>query len=301
MKKKLLVTGAKGFVGGSIIRQAGEEWETHAIVRGEIPSGFANITWRLLDLNDEAGVEKVFDDIRPDAVIHAAAAADIDFCEKNREAAYATNVGLTQRIARLCSATGVRLVHCSTDTVFDGEKGLYKESDPPGPVNYYAETKVEAERIAVSENENTVVPRLSLVMGLPLLGGGNSFLSRMIASLKESKPVGVPEDEIRTPVDVITLGAALLELAGGVFRGFVHLAGNDRMNRYEMSLRIADRLGFPRDLIVSKNSCGIPGRAKRPVDVSMDNSLAQSILKTKMLGLEAGLERVLNFDKGERQ
>jgi len=297
MKKRLIITGAGGFVAGSVVRQAGKEWEVHALARREAAYSRKGLFWHLLDLCDFRLLREKFNEISPDAVIHAAAAADIDFCEKNRAAAEAINVGVTKELAQLCADFNTRLVHISTDTVFDGEKGNYRETDPPAPVNYYGETKVNAETAVTAEAENAVVARIALVMGLPVLGAGNSFLSRMIAALEEGRETGSPDYEIRTPVDVITLGRAFLELAKSDFQGIIHLAGNDCMNRVEMGWRIARRLGYPPELVVVKNSSDMPGRAPRPRDVSLDNTLARSVLKTPMLGLDDALDLVISFSK----
>lgn len=301
MKKRLLVTGAKGFVAGSVVWLAGDEWEVHALVRSEVSMPRPGIIPHVFDLLDAPRLRDAFLEIQPHAVIHAAAIADIDYCESHKDEAEAVNVGVTREIASLCGDNNVRLVSLSTDTVFDGVKGNYTEQDPPGPINFYAETKAAAEKIVLGGGVNAAVPRLSLVMGLPMLAAGNSFLSRMITSLEQDREVGVPEDEIRTPVDVITLGRALLELAGNDYQGLIHLAGNDCMSRYEMSLRIADRLGYSRNLIAAKNSSGMTGRAARPRDASMNNGAARAALKTPMLGLADGLELVLETKKGAAQ
>ncbi len=293
MKKRLLVTGAKGFVAGSVLWQAGNAWDVHGIVRRLEVAPRDGIVFHNAEMRDSARLRDLFLEIEPDAVIHTAAVADIDFCESNKDVAEAVNMGATRDIASLCAESGARLVHVSTDTVFDGAKGMYREADPTGPVNFYGETKARAEDIVKSTAPGAAVPRLALVMGLPFFEGGNSFLARMIASIKQGREVGVPEDEIRTPADVVTLGSALLELAGNDYAGFIHLAGNERMNRYEASLRIADRLQLPRSLVVSKNSGGMTGRAPRPRDVSLDNTIARSVLNTPMLGLEDGLDLVL--------
>jgi dTDP-4-dehydrorhamnose reductase len=297
MKKRLVITGAGGFVAGSMVVQAGDAWQVHALARKDIalPPGAIG---HHVELTDAAQLRDTLDAIRPDAVIHAAAAADIDFCENNRDTAEAVNVGVTREVARFCGENGVRLVHCSTDTVFDGEKGMYRETDPAGPINFYAETKLRAEQIVAADAPGAAVARLSLVMGLPMLGAGNSFLSRMIDALEAGREVGVPGEEIRTPADVVTLGRAILELAGNDFAGIIHLAGNDCMNRFDMSRRIAERLGYPPERVVSKSAAGLPGRAPRPRDVSMDNSLARATLKTPMRGLDDGLDLVLAMKKG---
>ncbi len=239
-------------------------------------------------------MRELFETVAPDAVIHAAAIADIDFCEANKTAARETNVGVTQQLAELCREHETRMVYVSTDNVFDGARGGYKEEDSPAPINYYAETKVAAERVVAGLGSNFVVARISVVVGFPMLGAGNSFLTRMVPQLRAGKPVGVPPNEVRTPIDVVTLARALLELAGAACHGYIHLAGNDRLNRFEMVRRIARDLGFSGDLVYPNNPETLPGRAPRPLDVSLCNQKARECLKTHMKNLQDGLRLALD-------
>ena len=294
MNRRLLVTGCGGFVAGSVVHEAPEKWDVHAVSRGKPLVQRKGLAWHTFDPLDAARLRDLFHAVKPDAVIHAAALADIDYCEAHKEEAWRVNAGLTEDLANLCRDAGARMLFLSTDTVFDGEKGGYVEEDPPRPLNYYAETKVAAERTVAALDVNWVVARVSLVMGLPMLGAGNSFLSRMIPVLNEGKELGVPENEIRSPIDVVTLARALLELVGNEYAGYLHLAGNDVLNRFEMVQRIAKILGYAQRLIVPRNPGNIPGRAPRPLDASLCNAKARALLHTPMLGLEAGLELVLS-------
>jgi len=290
-KRSLLVTGANGFVAGSVLAHAGDEWEVHAISRGPAPANFVGRHWHSADLLTSGALEKLFYTVRPSVIIHTAAAADIDFCEANPKVAREVNVELTHHLTELCVSASTRLILCSTDTIFDGEHPPYDEDAAPGPVNVYAETKVEAEQLVHALGSSGIVARLSLVMGLPLIGTGNSFLSRLLDSLAAGKTVGVPEHEIRTPVDVITVGRALLELAAGDHHGIFHLAGLSRVNRLELNRTIARRFGFSEELLVAQPAT--PGRAPRPRDVSLDIAKTQDQLKTPMLTLDEGLSLIL--------
>jgi dTDP-4-dehydrorhamnose reductase len=116
----------------------------------------------------------------------------------------------------------------------------------------------------------------------------------MVAAFKEGRALKAPEQEVRTPVDVITAGRALLELAVGDLYGVVHLAGNERLNRIEMGKRIAARFGFSTDLVVPQVAAGFPKRARRPRDVSLSNTKARSQLKTPMRNFDEGMLLVLN-------
>lgn len=297
MAKRLLVTGAAGFVAGSVIWQAGPEWEPFGVSIEASYKVKPGVPCQSLDMRDETALRAYFQEVKPHAVIHTAALADIDFCQTHQEDAEAINVGVTRALAHLCREAGAKMVVCSTDTVFGGATGMYREEDAPEPLNFYAETKVRAEQAVLNEAGAGVVTRLSLVMGLPVMGSGNSFLVRMVDKLKQGQEVAMPAEEIRTPLDVITAGRALLELAGNDYTGLMHLSGNDRLSRFAMAQFIAGEMGLPMELVAPTPPSNIPGRARRPADVSLDNSRAKSVLETPMRSLREGLELVLNADK----
>ena len=294
MKQKLLVTGFGGFVAGSVIVQAKLDWDIHAVDRIDVPELQGDVKYYSMDLLNNEKLSKLFKEINPDAVIHTAAIADIDFCQNNQDIAEKVNVGITKALAELCRRNGAKMVVCSTDTVFDGTKGMYTEDDSPNGINFYAETKIKAEEF-VKSLDNGVVARLSLVMGLPVMGSGNSFLAKTIEKLKLGESVKFPANEVRTPVDIITLGSALVELAGNKFAGIMHLSGNTKINRYEMACRIAEKLEYSKDLIIATDSNEMEGRAPRPNDASLDNSLAKKELNTPMCSLLEGLELTMNY------
>lgn len=303
MTRKLMVTGYGGFVAGSTVWQALRDggWDVYALSLIEAPEEREHFHCLQFDLCDAGKLKEVFHAVKPDAVVHTAALADIDYCQNNQADAERINVGVTRELAGLCADTGTKLIACSTDSVFDGRKGMYTEEDEPTPVNFYAETKAKTEQIVRDMVPNGVVTRLSLVMGLPVLGAGNSFLAKTFDAWKKGEQTKFPENEIRTPADVITVGRAFLELAGGDFTGRLHLACSTRINRYEMACQIAERLGYSRDLVVATDSNAMPGRAPRPNDASLDNAKAKRVLKTPMQTLMSGLDLVLEMKKVQEQ
>ncbi len=290
---RLLVTGASGFVGGNVVAQAGPDWEVHAVSRRAVVGAPPGVAWHVADVGDRTALHALFEQVRPTAVIHGAAAADIDWCGRNRAEAWRINVGITAGLAELCGASRPRMVHMSTDNVFDGKRGMLTEADEPSPVNYYGETKLLAEAEVASRCPDHAVARLALVVGLPVLGEGNSFLSRMAQAWSEGRTLGMPDDEVRSPVDVISLSRALLELARGGYTGVIHLPGADRLDRVTMARRIALRLGYRADQVEARKPDPSPDRSARPLDVSMSGKLAAVVLRTPLRGLDEGLELVL--------
>ena len=298
MMPRLAITGGGGFVAGSVIRQAGAQWEVHALSGKQPVAERPGLVWHTLDLKQPAEVRAAFDAIAPNVVLHAAAIGDIDFCENHPEAARAVNVDMTECIAACCARHHARLIYCSTDNVFDGNAGNYAEGDRPAPVNEYARTKAAGETIVAAHVADAVIARLALVMGFGLLrggtgAGGNSFLERTVPMLREGRTIYVPPEEIRTPIDVVTLGRALLELAASDFRGTLHLAGSEALDRVALTRRLARRLGFSSDTVVPRSPTQIAGRARRPRDVSLNNAQAQATLTTPMRDFDAALDLIL--------
>jgi dTDP-4-dehydrorhamnose reductase len=288
---KFAITGGGGFVAGSVIQQAGSKWDVHALSRKEPLSKRPGLIWHTLDLKQPSALRASLDVISPDVVIHAAAIPDIDFCEKNPALARAVNVGMTANITDWCTRNGCRLIYLSSDNVFDGDKGNYVEEDRPAPINEYARTKAAGETI-VGGLADSVIARVALVMGFGLLGGGNSFLEKTVPMFREGKPIYVPPEEIRTPVDVITLGRALLELAESDFRGILHLAGNEVLDRVTLTRRLAERLGYSPDNVIPRSPTQIAGRASRPRDVSLNIAKARALLKTPLRDFDASVDLI---------
>lgn len=295
MKKKLLVTGCGGFVAGSVIAQARTGWEVHGVGRGDPPPDTEGVTYHRVDLLEVEKVRELFLEIGPQAVVHAAALANIDYCEKNKNIAEKINVGITENLSRLCTIHRSKMIFCSTDNVFDGEKGFYSEEALPNPINYYGETKLRAEEIVRSTGTNWVVARLALVVGLPVIGQGNSYLSGVMERLAKGEREKAPENEIRTPIDIVTVGKALIELGENDVDGILHLSGNSRLTRYDMAVIIAERLNLSSEFVVPTHSGTIGGRAPRPEDVSLNNERARRLLKTPMLSFRDGLNATLSF------
>jgi dTDP-4-dehydrorhamnose reductase len=305
MNGPLLVTGASGFVASVVLALADSSLNVHAasreasqayaVLATDGTSGRRGIHWHQLNSLSASDWERLFDRVRPGVLLHTAALADIDFSEAHPEVCREVNVGFTETLAAICGARGVRMIFCSTDSVFDGEHAPYNENDTPAPVNVYAASKVAAERAVARLAPNHVTARLALVMGLLAGRAGNSFVAKLLASLRAGKTVGAPQEEIRTPVDVITLARALLELAMGQGRGIYHLAGNTALNRLEMNRAIAAKFDLPARLVQPAPAASMAGRAKRPRDVSLANGRARAELSVPMLDFAAALEQVAHF------
>lgn len=293
MAKRVLVTGASGFVGGSVLLQAPADWDIHTCGRGNLGSSMDGVTHHPLDLTDDQATRALVDVVAPDAILHIAAMANIDEAEQDTDRASAINTTATGRLAELAQAHNARFVFCSTDNVFDGKRGNYEETDWVAPVNYYGRSKVAAEVLVHERSDNAAIARIALVLGAPVMGTGNAFIGKLRENLESGRPVSLPENEVRSPIDVLTVGKCLLELTDSSYRGVLNLAGNTALNRCDMARRLARKMGYNPDLIKPVDSNAMKGRAPRPNDVSLNNALARDVLKTPLRDLDDVLDTIL--------
>jgi dTDP-4-dehydrorhamnose reductase len=240
------------------------------------------------DLADPAGFDRALDAARPDAVVHSAALADPDRCEREPELADAFNVAAAARLARLCRERGLRLVALSTDLVFAGDRAFAGEDDPAAPILAYGRSKLAGEVAVQAEDPAAVVLRVPLVHGRG--HGSRATASEAIAwALRAGRSVRLFTDQVRTPVDPESIADAIARVLAAGHAGRLHLGGPERVSRHELGLRVAAVLGLPAHLITPVRQADLPATARRPADVSLDGRRAQGVLGWRPRPLDTGI------------
>ena len=270
--RKLLVTGASGFLGWNLSQQAQTNWEVHGTYLSHevtIPGA----TLYKADLTDFVKLKQLFEQINPDAVIHTAAASKPNFCQTNRELAYAINVDAAVNIARLCCDRNLPCVFTSTDLVFDGKNPLYKEDDPVCPINYYGEQKAIAEQKISEIYPKMALCRMPLMFGVPSPVSPSS-LQGLVSNLKASEEINLFTDEYRTPASGRAASQGLLLAVEKQVQGILHLGGKERISRYDFGLLVADILNLPTENIKPGKQANVKMVAPRSPDTSLDSSKA---------------------------
>jgi len=254
-----LVTGAGGLLGERII-----ELDENAIGLYYTRKPLIDRNLIKLDITNRKEVFKIFKDFQPKCVIHCAALTNVDYCEEHKKEAYTVNVEGTKNVVDACKEIGAKLVYVSTDFIFDGKKGSYKESDKPNPLSYYGFTKLKGEEF-VRKLENYVIARTSVIYG----PNKSNFVFWVLESLRKGKKIKVVTDQYNSPTYNLDLAKALLKLSEKG-HGIYHTAGSERISRYEFAKRIAKIFNLDSDLIEKITSHELMQKAKRPFDSSLN-------------------------------
>jgi dTDP-4-dehydrorhamnose reductase len=287
---RLLVTGASGLLGTRLCEVAVKNHEIYSVYSQRPPVYGAPFK---IDIADEKAYEKIFRKLRPEAVVHAAALTDVDKCEVEKELAWKTNVQGTANIARLCCIHSAFLVYVSTDYVFNGKKGTYKETDKPGPINYYGLTKLEGEKIVEKSEVECCIARTSVLYGTVPSSEKTNFALWLLDKLKRKEEAKIVMDQWNSPTLNTNLAGMILEILERKIGGTFHLAGATRLSRYEFAKSVAKAFDLDMNLIVPVSSGAIPWIAKRPRDSSLNVDKAQETLRNhRPMQIHEALEKM---------
>jgi dTDP-4-dehydrorhamnose reductase len=293
---KLLITGASGLYGSKLAQLAltkGMEVYSSDIQSLSIYGNFVK-----LDISGKTQVDEAFKTIKPDVVVHAATLTDVDKCETNKELAWKINVEGTRNIVEAAQSAGSFLIYISTDYVFSGEKGNYKETDKPDPINYYGLTKLKAEEIVQAQTEY-FIGRPSVIYGSTPAAGKVNFALWLIETLRKGERVKIVTDQWNTPTFNTNLAEMTLEVIERRLTGIYHTCGATRVSRLDFAMQIADAFDLDKSLIDSVLSSQFTWPAKRPLDSSLDTSKAQETLKHKPLVMAEALKQ-LKFELSQK-
>jgi dTDP-4-dehydrorhamnose reductase len=294
VKQKLLVTGASGFLGWNLCQQAQTDWDVYGTYFShevKIPGAILSKT----DLTDFGSLDQLFRNIKPDAVIHTAAASKPDFCQINQNESFAINVTAAVNVARLCGERNIPCAFTSTDLVFDGKHPFYKESDPICPINYYGEQKAIAEQKMSEIYPAIAICRMPLMFGAPS-PMSPSFLQGMVRNLQADQAINLFIDEFRTPASATAASQGLLMSVKQQVQGILHLGGKERISRYDFGLLLGEILQLSTDsikrLIKPGKQTDVVAVAPRSPDTSLDSSKAFA-LGYQPLSLKKELTKIL--------
>lgn len=268
----LLVVGGSGLVGSKVAALASESFRVVATYREAKPKIPRVEFVPLHKERVEDGIALVRK-TKPAVVVDTAAMHNVDRCEEERDLAWQINAGSTGALARVATDVGARYLFVSTDFVFDGAKGQYREQDVPRPVNYYGETKLGGEHAVLAASADHLVARPSVIYGWD--DTRLNFATWVLTSAREGKSINVVTDWIGSPTFADSLAGAMLQLLKVPDGGLYHLAGSDGMSRYDFAVRLAKAFGLDSTTIKPVHSADLHMKAPRPPDSSLSSAKAK--------------------------
>lgn len=264
---KILITGSNGLLGQKLVKLLANKEGINLLAtstgenRIKAITGFDYIS---LDITNKLQVEQVFNQFKPNVVINTAAMTNVDACEDKKEECWNLNVNAVKNLIEASEKHQTHLIHLSTDFIFDGKDGPYKEEDKPNPLSYYGESKYEAEKLVQQANTKWSIVRTIIVYGVVEDMSRSNIVLWAKQALEKGNPLTIVNDQFRMPTLAEDLAYACWLIAEKSATGIYHICGKDFMSILELVNRVADFYGYDKSIISPIASASLNQAAKRP-------------------------------------
>jgi len=293
--KTILVTGSNGLLGQKLTEKVLAEGRVKLIAtskganRYPIANGYE---YAEMDILNNGLVKQVIEKYQPDAIIHTAAMTNVDTGEADKELCHQLNVDATQNLISLCEKNNIRFIHLSTDFIFDGADGPYKEEDAPNPLSYYGETKLLAELAVKESTANWAILRTILVYGITNDMSRSNIVLWAKGALEKGQAINVVNDQWRMPTLAEDLAEACLLAVEKNAQGIYHVSGKDYMSIAGLVRKVADYWSLDKSIISEISSESLNQSAKRPIKTGFVLDKTIKDLEYKPHSFEEGLKIV---------
>jgi len=286
---KILVIGASGLIGGTLFQQLIDKKEdvsgTYYLHNQE--------NFKYLDITNYAELNNYLTKNKPQIIFLPAAQPNVDYCEEYPEISRKINVDGIKKLAKVAPPIKSKIVFFSTDYIFSGDNGPYREADNPNPINEYGRQKLEAENIIRNTLTNYLIIRTTVVYGYEKQG--KNFVIKTIENLKQGKRIKVPTDQISNPTFSVDLCSATIRLIEKNKIGIYNIAGNQLITRYDFSVKIAEIFGLDKNLITPVFTSDLNQKALRPLKAGLVIDKIQNELSIEIMSPEVGLKSLKNI------
>jgi len=284
MKQKIFVFG-RGFLGNYIV----DEFKKHG---DEVYSSRLTNCSKddfKIDIRNKNSIFDILEKIKPDLIINCVAITDLDFLEDNPEIGFEINSEGTKNIALASKKYNTKLIHISTDSLFDGKKGMYDENDNPKPINVYAKTKLLAEKYVLREAKNYLILRTNFI-GYD--SEGKNLLNWMVSKLSKGETIVGFNDVYFTPIEVSYLSSLIYKLSSIDKNLILNLSSDKKISKYDLAILLSDLFLFDKNLIKMGSSKDLFFKAKRPKDTSLSNMRSKKLLNENFSSLDDSLKKI---------
>ncbi|NQW37570.1 MAG: SDR family oxidoreductase [Flavobacteriales bacterium] len=292
--KKIIVVGSNGLLGQTLINSINKlDYKIFALARGcNRNQNNSNFTYYDVDITDKKSLLNIIDVIKPDYIINAAAVTNVDYCETHQQECDAVNVEAVDTLIEASKKHNIHLVHISTDFVFDGLKGNYKETDATNPLNYYGLSKLKSEQLFEKTSISYTILRTILVFGyVPELKQQNILLW-LLDKMQKKVPLTMVNDQLRTPTYVEDLAKACLSAIKTQAKGIYNISGSDLLDMYQLSNLVAKTFNYDEKSISAIPTSQLNQPAIRPKITGFDISKSKKDLNFSPLSFTDALEEI---------
>lgn len=293
---KVLVTGGDNFIGSSVSKTLSKDFDVFFTYSSQEVSIKGCKPIRMNFFSDSEIITEKISYIKPDVVVNCSALTHLVKCEKNKDMAFRINVHGPHLLSKACMDSGAKIIHLSSDHIFNGEKGMYHEEDVPNPVNYFGLTKMLSEKMISKHNQDNIIIRAN-PYGFGFFNK-KTFIESVIQKLAAGNTMSMPDDVFFTPVSTKNLGSAINELIENDSNGIYNIAGPDRISKYEFVRNIAEIHKLNHNLVKPVKLEQMAFQVKIGKDTSLKTKKAKTELKTKILGAYSGLAEIKSHAKG---
>ena len=281
--KRLFITGGSGLLGSRFSKFTDEYEVTTTYNKNPMDNSVK------LDITDEKDVINKIESLSPDLVVHPAALTNVDYCEDHKEEAYKINAQGTLNMVKACEKIDSKLIYVSTDFVFDGKEGSYKETDKTNPISYYGLSKLKGEEFVQESDIKSAIARVSVLYGWH---ENFNYVMWVIDELKKGNNINIVTDEYNSPTYAENAAEAILKIFSKNKEGIYHIAGDERINRFDFAKNIARVFELDETLINPIKSEDLIRKARRPLDSSLSVEKAKNDLNFKFFKTTEGLKEM---------
>ena len=292
--KKVVITGSNGLLGQSLLNlllQEKEMYQVFGFSRGENRSGRNDFTYVSIDITEEASLKEVLVEIQPNFIINTAAMTQVDDCEGDKEGCDLLNITVVKWLSEVSSTINAHLIHLSTDFIFDGIKGNYKETDIANPLSYYGHSKLKSEEILSNSTIDYTILRTILVYGKVYDMSRNNIVLWVKSMLEKGKEITIVDDQYRMPTYVEDLALACKISMDKKAVGVFNISSNELLSVYEIAEQIAEAFNLDKKLIKPISTSTLNQTAPRPAKTGFNLSKTNKVLEFYPKSFKEDLQR----------
>jgi len=270
---KVVVTGSNGLLGQTLVDMLlkfPKQYQVYGLSRGKNISGRSDFEYMEVDLTNDQKLKDILTNIKPDAIVHTAAMTNVDACEEDKEGCLQLNIEVVKTISNVCKELNCYLVHISTDFIFDGQKGYYKETDVPNPLSFYGESKLQSENIVLNSGVSASILRTILVYGKVNNLKRNNIVLWVKEMLENKKEITIVDDQYRMPTYVVELALACKVCIDTSANGVFNISSSKLLSIFEIAKEIANVFELDSSYIQPISTAKLNQRANRPVKTGFD-------------------------------